>query len=117
MKIILVLSKDTLAEKLVELGFKPKYDEYTEELKEYFYVNTEESGNPRMLGIQFKKRKVEPWKLRFRFTFGRDKRGVPDLKKGKFWVIDNSAYYYTDFDKLYDLIKLDIVEKMDVNNE
>lgn len=60
MKIILVLSKDTLAEKLVELGFKPKYDEYTEELKEYFYVNTEESGNPRMLGIQFKKRKVEP---------------------------------------------------------
>ena len=114
---MLVLSKDTPAERLVELGFKPKYDEDTGELKEYFYVNTEESGNPRMLGIQFKKRKVEPRKLRFRFTFGRDKRRVPDLRRGKFWVIDNSAYYYTDFDKLYDLIKLDIVEKMDVNNE
>lgn len=81
---MLVLNKEVPAEKLIELGFKPKYDEDTGELKEYFYVNTKESGNPRMLGIQFKKKKGETRKLRFRFTFGRDKRGVPDLKQGKF---------------------------------
>ena len=27
------------------------------------------------------------------------------------WTIDNTNYYYWDFDKLYDLIKLGIIEK------
>jgi len=27
------------------------------------------------------------------------------------WTVDNSNYYYWDFDKLYDLIKLGIIEK------
>ena len=52
-------------------------------------------------------------KAKIRFTFLRDKCGVPKVKDGKRWILDNYRYNCTDLDIIYDLIKADLVEKVE----
>ena len=114
---MLVLSKNASLRDLEELGFKPKYDESTGDLIEYFYIK--ENTHAGIIGLQIKKEKNsdKPKRLRFRWTFKRKENDIdmPDFDKNHKlqyqWTIDNSNYYYWDFDKLYDLIKLGIIEK------
>ena len=100
---------------LEKFGFKPKYSEENGELVEYFFVNNKETSISMFLGIQIVKKNVglKERKLRIRKTFKRDYRGVPLVKKGKIWAIDNFNYQYTDFDILYDLIQAGLVEKVE----
>ena len=68
---------------------------------------------PMRCGIDIKKEE-KPIKKKFlsiRYTFKRDKRGVPLVKKNKIWLVDNYNYQYTDFDILYDLIKANLIVK------
>lgn len=108
--------KDSVDLKELEnFGFKPKYSEENGELVEYFHVNLKETGLPMGFGISIRKKdtSTKKKKLRIRHTFKRDKNGVPFVKEKRIWVIDNYNYYYTDFDILYDLIKADLVEKVE----
>ena len=60
------------------------------------------------------KKEDKPIKKKFlsiRYTFKKDKRGVPLVKENKIWLVDNCNYYYTDFDILYDLIKANLIVK------
>ena len=100
---------------LEKFGFKPKYSEENGQLIEYFFVNNKETSISMFLGIQIVKKNVglKERKLRIRKTFKRDYRGVPLVKKGKIWAIDNFNYQYTDFDILYDLIQAGLVEKVE----
>ena len=103
---------------LEKFGFKPKYSEKNGELIEYFFVNNKETSISMFLGIQIVKKDVglkKKRKLRILKTFRRDHRGVPLVKEGKIWIIDNYNYHYTDFDILYDLIQAGLLEK--VNEE
>ena len=48
-------------------------------------------------GIDIKK-EDKPIKKKFlsiRYTFKKDKRGVPLVKENKIWLVDNCNYYYT----------------------
>ena len=83
---------------LEKLGFKPKYSEETGELIEYFFVDLKETGIQDFLGI---------------FIVKKDYRGVPLINENKIWAFDNYKYSCTALDKLYDLIKADLVEKVD----
>lgn len=96
---------------LEKFGFKPRYDEDTGELKEYFYVNKKETSSDGFLGIFVKKEQITK-KVKIRFTFLRDKFGVPKVKDGRRWILDNYRYYCTDLDKIYDLIQAGLVEKV-----
>lgn len=110
---MLKIRDDVDLKELEKFGFKPKYDEDTGELKEYFYANNKETGLPMGCGINIKK-EDKPIKKKFlsiRYTFKKDKRGVPLVRENKIWLVDNYNYYYTDFDILYDLIKADLVVK------
>jgi hypothetical protein len=98
---------------LEQIGFKPRYDENTGELREYFYVNTKETSVAGFLGITIKKQQTRPKKLRIRHTFRVNKFGAPCVEENKIWVIDNMNYTYTDFDILYDLIQKGFVEKVE----
>lgn len=108
---MLKIKDDVDLKELEKFGFKPKYDEDTGELNEYFYVSKDETGCLGFLGIGVKK-ETKPKKLKLRYTFKRDKFGVPKVKENKVWIIDNYRYYCTDLDKLYDLIQSDLVEKV-----
>jgi hypothetical protein len=79
-------------------------------LHEYFYVDRKETSADGFLGIGIKK-EIKTKKLKLRHTFKRDKFGIPKVKEGKVWIIDNYRYYCTDLDKLYDLITAGLVEK------
>jgi hypothetical protein len=111
---MLKIRDDLDLKELEKFGFRPKYDEDTGELKGYFYVNNKEMGLlPMRCGIDIKKEE-KPIKKKFlsiRYTFKRDKRGVPLVKKNKIWLVDNYNYQYTDFDILYDLIKANLIVK------
>lgn len=111
---MLKIRDDLDLKELEKFGFRPKYDEDTGELKGYFYVNNKEMGLlPMRCGIDIKKEE-KPIKKKFlsiRYTFKRDKRGVPLVKKNKIWLVDNYNYQYTDFDVLYDLIKANLIVK------
>lgn len=111
---MLKIRDDLDLKELEKFGFRPKYDEDTGELKGYFYVNNKEMGLlPMRCGIDIKKEE-KPIKKKFlsiRYTFKRDKRGVPPVKKNKIWLVDNYNYQYTDFDILYDLIKANLIVK------
>ncbi len=98
---------------LEKFGFKPKYSEENGELIEYFYVNTKETGLSMGIGISISKKDKITKKLRIRYTFKRNNNGVPLVKENRIWVIENYNYHYTDFDILYDLIKADLVEKVE----
>lgn len=100
---MLIVEDENLC-KIEEYGFRPKYDEDTGELKEYFWVNRKETSIDGFLGIGIKK-EIKTKKLKLRHTFKRDKFGVPKVKEDKVWIIDNYRYYCTDLDKLYDLIQ------------
>ena len=108
---MLKIKDDVDLKELEKFGFKPKYDEDTGELHEYFSVNKDETSADGFLGIGIKK-EIKTKKLRIRHTFKRDKFGIPKVKENKVWTIDNYRYYCTDLDKLYDLIKADLVEKV-----
>lgn len=100
---------------LEKFGFKPKYSEENGKIIEYFFVNNKETSISMFLGIQIVKKDVglKKRKLRIRKTFKRDHRGVPLVKEGKTWIIDNYNYQYTDFDILYDLIQAGLIEKIE----
>ena len=101
---MLKIRDDVDLKELEKFGFKPKYDEYTGELHEYFCVNRDETSTDGFLGIGIKK-EIKTKKIRIRHTFKRDKFGIPKVKENKVWIIDNYRYYCTDLDKLYDLIQ------------
>lgn len=109
---MLKIKDDVDLKELEKFGFKPKYSEDTGELNEYFYVNTKETSCSYFLGINIKKEKITK-KARIRFTFKRDKYGLPKVKEKKVWVIDNYKYTYTDYNILYDLIQAGLVEKIE----
>lgn len=110
---MLKIKDDVDLKELEKFGFKPKYDEDNGELNGYFFINRKETGLPRGWGIDIRKVEIKTRKLRIRHTFKRDKFGFPNVKENKIWTIDNyNNYYFTDFDKLYDLIKADLVEKV-----
>lgn len=97
---------------LEKFGFKPKYDEDTGELIEYFHTNNIETEMLRSCGINIKKEyKPIKKKIRIRYAFKKDKRGVPLVQENKIWIVDNYKYFCTDLDTLYDLIKADLVVK------
>jgi hypothetical protein len=52
---MLKIRDDVDLKELEKFGFKPKYDEDTGELKEYFYANNKETGLPMGCGINIKK--------------------------------------------------------------
>ena len=110
---MLKIRDDVDLKELEKFGFKPKYDENTGDLKEYFYTNNKETGLPMGCGINIKKEDKSTKKkiLSIRYTFKKDKRGVPLVRENKIWLVDNYNYYYTDFDILYDLIKADLIVK------
>ena len=97
---------------LEKFGFKPKYNEETGELIEYFFVDIKETGIKDFLGIFIVKKDYEKTKLRIRKIFKKDYRGVPLIKEKKVWTFDNYKYSCTALDKLYDLIQAGLVEKM-----
>ena len=99
---------------LEKFGFKPKYDEYTGELNEYFFINRQETGLSNGWGINIKKVESNTRKCRILYRFKRNKYGFPDIESNKIWMIDNYRFDFLDFDKLYDLIKADMVEKVEV---
>lgn len=98
---------------LEKFGFKPKYSEETGELIEYFFVDLKETGIQDFLGIFIVKKDYEKTKLRIKKIFKKDYRGVPLINENKIWAFDNYKYSCTALDKLYDLIKADLVEKVD----
>lgn len=104
---MLKIRDDVDLKELEKFGFKPKYDEDTGDLKEYFYTNNKESG----INIKKKDKQTKKKFLSIRYTFKKDKRGVPLVRENKIWLVDNYNYYYTDFDILYDLIKANLVVK------
>lgn len=108
---MLKIKDDVDLKELEKFEFKPKYDEDTGELHEYFSINREETACNGFLGIGVKE-KIETKKLKLRHTFKRDKFGIPRVKEGKVWIVDNYRYYCTDLDKLYDLIQAGLVEKV-----
>lgn len=96
---------------LEKFGFKPKYSEDTGELVEYFYVNVDNFGFTK--GIKVKKKTQKPNRLRIRFTFKKNKLGVPLVKESKVWKVDAENYYDIDFDILFDLIQAGLIEKVE----
>ena len=108
---MLKIKDDVDLKELEKFGFKPKYDEDTGTLNEYFFVNKDETSCVGFLGIGIKK-EIKSKKLKLRYTFKRDKFGVPKVRENKIWIIDNYRYYCTDLDKLYDLIQAGLVEKV-----
>ena len=111
---MLKIKDDVDLKELEKFGFKPKYNEENGELIEYFFVNNKETSISKFLGISIIKKVGETnRKIRIRKAFKKDYRGVPLVKEGKVWIVDNYNYQCTDFDKLYDLIQAGLVEKVE----
>ena len=109
---MLKITDDVDLKELEKFGFRPKYDEDNGELKEYFFVNRKETSVSEFLGLNIKK-EIKTKKLKLRYTYKRDKFGVPKVRENKVWIIDNYRYCCTDLDKLYDLITAGLVEKLE----
>lgn len=99
--------------KLKKYGLKPKYDEDTGEIYAYESVRTI-FGSVSDIRLLF--RKKEKKKLRFK----KNTRNEFLFNEQYFYINERTDGYsrYCDFDLLYDLIKADLVEKVEkIKNE
>jgi len=103
---MLKIKDDVDLKELEKIGFKPKYDEDTGELCEYFWVSKKEYYFSIFgINIRLNKNESEPKRIKIKNIFKKD-------YKSKVWVVDNYKYNCTDLDKIYDLIQAGLVEKV-----
>lgn len=106
---MLKIKDDVDLKELEKMGFKPKYDEDTGELCEYFWVYEKKSYlkifNIFGINIRLNKIESEPKRIKIKHIF-------KEVYKSKVWVVDNYKYNCTDLDKIYDLIQAGLIEKV-----
>lgn len=102
---MLIIKRDVedLDEKLKELGFEPRYDEFTGEVEAYVKHNDLKISGVTGLGLKIKAEIRAKSRLRlFKKNFADE----------KVWTI-NCYDSYFDVDMLYDLFEAGLVEKID----
>lgn len=108
---MLKIKDDVDLKELEEIGFKPKYDEDTGELCEYFWVTKKEKYFS-IFGINIRpnKNESEPKRIKIKTIFKKDYKSKV---WNKIWVVNNYQYNCTDLDKIYDLIQAGLIEKVE----
>ena len=98
---MLKIKDDVDLKELEKFGFKPKYDENTGELKEYYKEFVDDDIR------HYTKETIK-------FYIKKEKRFFKTYYSccGGTWDIFNSKYGYEIIDILYDLIQADLVEKV-----
>ena len=102
------IKKDIDLKELEKFGLKPKYDEDTGEIIAY-EERKNIFGSSSDKRLFFKRKKIAP--LRFFKNTNNDFIFVENYFKGSEYI--GGYNRYCDFDTLYDLIKADMVEKVE----